>query len=338
MFSGPVYVCLWPTDRFEAMEQYCKQPPMTERQIEWIQESFFRESGPFYHLHTKPLENDLIFKEDEERRVALNLIAITAKEFHIDILAYALMSNHFHFIVKGELMDGLAFFNRLKKRLSNYFSRRGRTNVLEKVTVDKDTQPIASLTQLRNEIAYVVRNPYVVRTDVNPLAFPWCSGFLYFNPFLHSLMTKKPEELTYKEKREITRSPDPELDTLFRVRDGMIAPESFVNYKLVEKLFPNASKFVWWVLRNVEAQYETATRIGERPNLNDDELFITAQKICRSEYGYDGTNELPEQYRKELAIILKNKYSASNGQVARIAKLDPRIVDDMFPMSAKRIR
>lgn len=322
------------------MEQYVRpQPkPLTERQIEWMQERLFRESGPFYHLHTKPLEDDLIFKEEDERRVALNLIAITAKEFHIDILAYALMSNHFHFIVKGELMDGLAFFNRLKKRLSNYFSRRGRAGVLEKVTIDEDTQPIASLTQLRNEIAYVVRNPYVIRTDVNPLAFPWCSGFLYFNPFLRSLMTKKPEELTYKEKRDITRSPNPELDSHFRVRDGMIAPESFVNYKLVEELFPSAGKFVWWVLRNVEAQHETATRMGERPNLNDDELYVTARKICRSEFGYDGTKELPEHYRKELAVILKNSYGASNGQAARIAKLDPRIVDDMFPMSSKRIR
>ena len=104
------------------MEQYVKQPPMTERQIEWMQEQLFEESGPFYQLSTKPLENDLIFTEDEERRVAVNLMAISAKEFRIEILAYALMSNHFHFIVRGELVEGLAFFNRLKKRLSNYFS------------------------------------------------------------------------------------------------------------------------------------------------------------------------------------------------------------------------
>ena len=320
------------------MEQYVKQPPMNEWQIEWMQERLFQESGPFYHLSTEPLKDGVIFENDEERKVAMNLIAITALEFHVDILAYALRSNHFHFIVKGKLIDGLSFFKQLKKRLSNYLSRRGRAGVLDSVQVDPDTPPIGSLSQLRNEIAYVIRNPYVVRFDVNPLAFPWCSGFLYFNPLLPSLRTKEPKELTYKEKREITRSPNPELDSRFRIRDGMIAPESFVNYKLVEKLFPNAGKFVWWVLRNVEAHHETATKMGERPNLNDDELFATAQKICRSEFRFDGTKELPERYRKDLAIILKNKYSASNGQVARIAKLDPRIVDDMFPLTSKRIR
>lgn len=63
------------------MEQYVKYPPMTERQIELMQERLFRESGPFYHLSTKPLENGVIFQDDEERRIAINWIAILSKEF-----------------------------------------------------------------------------------------------------------------------------------------------------------------------------------------------------------------------------------------------------------------
>ena len=117
------------------MEQYAKMPPPTERQIEWMQEQLFRESGPFYHLSTKPLENGLIFECEEERRIASNMMAITAKEFKIEILAFALMSNHFHFIIRGELVDGLNFFHRLKKRLSNYFARRGRPGTLTGVDV-----------------------------------------------------------------------------------------------------------------------------------------------------------------------------------------------------------
>ena len=318
------------------MEQYAKMPPPTERQIEWMQEQLVRESGPFYHLSTKPLENGLVFECEEERKIALNLTAITAKEFQIDILAFALMSNHFHFIIRGELVDGLAFFNRLKKRLSNFFSRRGRPGVLEIVNVDPDTPAISSLTQLRNEIAYVIRNPYVARVDVNPFTYPWCSGYLYFNPLLNSLSSKSVNELSYKEKRNMTRMTNPILDPQFRIRNGMIAPESFVNYKLVEQLFPNARKFAWWVFKNVEAQVETSTRMGERPNLNDDELFVTAQKLSRTQYGRDSVKELSLGQRKELGVQLKNKWGASNGQVARIAQLDQRIVDSLFPLTAKR--
>lgn len=318
------------------MEQYAKMPPPTERQIEWMQEQLFRESGPFYHLSTKPLENGLIFECEEERKVAISLMAVTAKEFPIDILAFALMSNHFHFIIQGELVDCLCFFRRLKKRLSNYLARRGRPGSLDCVAVAPDTPAISSLTQLRNEIAYVVRNPYVARADVNPFAYPWCSGYLYFNPLLGSLSSKSVNELSYKEKRDMTRMTNPILDPQFRVRDGMIAAESFVNYKLVEQLFPHARKYTWWVLKNVEAQVETSVRMGEKPNLNDDEMFITAQQLSRSEYGRDSVKELLLQQRKELGILLKNKWGASNGQVARIAQLDQRTVDEMFPLTAKR--
>lgn len=318
------------------MEQYVKQPPMTERQIERMQERLFSESGPFYHLSTKPLENDVIFQDDEERKVAVNLIAILAKETHVDILAFAIMSNHFHFIIKGELVDGIEFFRRLKKRLSNFFARRGRSGIMDLVDVDPDTPVISTLNQFRNEIAYVIRNPYVARTDVNLFAYPWCSGYLYFNPHLECLCSKSVNELSYKEKRDITRATDPQLDPQFRVRNGMIAPESFVNYKLVESLFPSARKFLWWVLRNVEAQHEVASRLGERVFLNDDELFVIAQQLARSQFGRDGVKELRIQQRKEIAIVLKNKWNVSNGQAARIAQLDPRTVDDMFPLTAKR--
>lgn len=318
------------------MEQYAKWPPPTERQMERMQEQLFRESGPFYHLSTKPLENGLIFQEEEERRIAMNWIGILSKEFRIEILAFALMSNHFHFIIKGEMLDGIAFFKQLKKRLSTYFSRKGRIGVLDPVTVDSDTPPISSLKQFRNEIAYVIRNPYVARTDVNPFAWPWCSGYLYFNPFLQQLVSRSVLDLTFREKREITRSADLALDSSLRVREGMIVPESYVNYRLVERLFPNVRQFTWWVLKNVEAQVETSARMGERPNLNDDELFITAQQLSRSEFGRDSVKALPLQQRKELGILLKNKWGASNGQVARIAQLDQRTVDEMFPLAAKK--
>ena len=318
------------------MEQYVQQPPMTERQIEWVQEQLFREFGPFYHLSTKPLENGVIFQDDDERKVAINLIALLAKETHVEILAFAIMSNHLHFIIKGELVDGLEFFRRLKKRLSNFFARRGRSGVMDLVDVDPGTPAISSLTQFRNEIAYVIRNPYVARADVNLFAYPWCSGYLYFNPLLECLCSQSANELSYKERRDITRASAPVLDPQFRVRDGMIAPESFVNYKLVERLFPSARKFLWWVLRNVEAQHEVASRLGEKVFLNDDELFVTAQQLARSQFGCDGVKELSIPQRKEIAVALKNKWNASNGQVARMAQLDPRIVDDMFPLTARR--
>lgn len=302
--------------------------------MERMQEQLFREKGPFYHLHTKPLETGLIFQDDEERKVAVNFIAIIARETHVDILAFALMSNHFHFIFRGEKVDGLEFFRRLKRRLSYFLARKGRAGVLD--TVVPQTSAITTLTQFRNEIAYVIRNPFVVQVDVNPLAYPWCSGYLCFNPLLPHLESKCVSELTYREKRRITRSSEATLDPSFRVRNGMIAPESFVDYTLVEQLFPHARKFTWWVFKNVEAQVEVAKSLNEHPNLSDDELFIVTKRICEDRFSKKETKELTEQEKRELAVTLKNDWYASNAQVARLSSLPINTVNELFPLAAKQ--
>ena len=307
---------------------------MSERQIERMQEQLFREKGLYYHLHTTPLENGLIFQNEEERKIAINFIGIIAKEIHIDILAFALMSNHFHFIFRGEKVDGIEFFRRLKKRLSYYLARRGRPCVL--ATVEPKTQDITTLAQLRNEIAYVIRNPSVVVVDVNPLAYPWCSGYLCFNPFLSQLESKPVDALTYRERRSITRSSDAYLDPELRVRDGMIAPESFVNYKLVEQLFPHSRKYTWWVFKNVEAQVEVARSLDEHPNLSDDELYMVTMRLCENQFNKKGVKELTEQERRKLAVTLKNDWYASNAQVARLSSLPVTTVNDLFPLAAKQ--
>lgn len=315
------------------MELYVKMPPMSARQVERMQEQLFRQSGPFHHLNTKPLENAIFYEDEEDWKVALNFAGIISKEMHIDILAYALMSNHFHFIIRGEKVDALEFFHRLKKRLAYYLARKGRSGVLDPAEPQAD--PIMDLNQFRNEVAYVIRNPYVVIVDVNPLAYPWCSGYLYFNPFLPFMESKAADGLTYREKRVINRSSDANLDSSFRVRDEMIVPESYVDYKLVERLFPNARKFTWWVFRNVEAQLEVALSLNEHPNLSDDELFKVTMQICDDHFSKQGTKDLTEREQMELAITLKNKWHASNAQVARLSGLDINKVNGLFPLAAK---
>ena len=220
----------------------------------------------------------------QRRRVALNFIGIIAKELHIDILAFALMSNHFHFIIQGEKVDVLEFFRRLKKRLSYFLARKGRPGVLD--PVEPKTQDITSL--------------------------------------------------TYREKRAITRSSGAELNPSIRVRDEMIAPECFVNYKLVERLFPHARKFTWWVFKNVEAQVGVARSLDEHPNLSDDELFIVTMRICENDFGKKSAKEMTEQEQKKLAVRLKNDWYASNAQIARLSGLSPVDVDDLFPLAAKK--
>lgn len=315
---------------FVTMKQIAGRP---SRRNEWELERLFREGEPFFHLHTEPLKTGVIFMSDEERAVALVYVAIAAMMAGVEILAYALMSNHFHFILRGEEARCKDFYARFSAMLALYFSRHGRPRVLDPIG-DPTPTSITSLKQLRDEIAYVIRNPFVVRKDVNLFAYPWCSGFLYFNPMLSMFGQRAAESLTLRERRALTHSRDLALPEGLTLVGGQVFPGSFVNYRLVESLFTDCRQFLFWVFKNVEAQVETALRFGESPSLTDDEIISITFRLCKEEFGVKGASSLTEQQKSSLAMRLKFDYYASNGQICRCTGLQPRIVDKMFPLSA----
>jgi REP element-mobilizing transposase RayT len=282
---------------FAAMITNYTQIPRSKQQMEWEAERLFKSEGRFTHLHTPALETDMIFQTKEEYYVAIAYMAMAAAEARVEVLAYALMSNHFHFILKGK--DTRKFFNLFLRRLSLYLSRHGRPGVLN--TMQAQETEITSLRQFRNEVAYVIRNPFVVRDDVHIFANIQTSGFLYFNPLLQFFKTEPMDGMTIREKQAMVKSKDTDLLKGLSTLGPMVNPASFVNYKLVESLFVSARQFIHWILKNVELQVETAFRLGEQPNLSDEELLSLVFKLCRSQFGCTKPAELNRE--QQLSLI-----------------------------------
>ena len=67
----------------------------------------------------------------------------------------------------------------------------------------------------------------------------------------------------------------------------------------------------------------------------DDELYIVTTRLCENEFGRKNTKEMTELEQKKLAVMLKNDWYASNAQAARLSGLNPKIVDELFPLAAK---
>ncbi len=310
------------------MSDYEKQP-LSEKQIEMQQQRLFAENAPFYHLHTAPLEG-LLFETDRERKQAINFMGILSSD--IEILAYQIMSNHLHGILRGSENRCVAFCLSLFDRLKRYLSRHGRPGVLTRP--DFALTPITTLKQFRDEVSYVLRNAFVVRTDVNPLSDPWSTGFLYYNPLLRFIPVRPVSDLTVHGRRALIASMDSSVREGLTVLDDYIFPGSFVNYQLVESLFPNARKFLFSLFKNIESQVEAALRLGEKPILCDEELWVLVCRICRSDYYKERPADLNEEQRVQLAVKLKNRYFISNAQLTRTLKISPQVADTLFPLSA----
>ena len=300
------------------------------------QERLFLNAKPFAHYCSYPLENAILYENDSQLGIIFNFIAIALMLApNCRLLAFAVMSNHFHFILEGEPEWCEAFTGKLIELLDNYFRYNGKPELCGKISFTPTV--ISSLKQLKDEIAYVIRNPFVVRNDVNVFACPSTSGYLYFNPmlkkegvFASDLKGRALREFLHTRKGIIV------LTDRFRVLNGVAQPWSFVDYERAMSFFSNAREFVTWTLKNIEGQVEIALRLGEAPSLSDQELLSVAFKLCKQQFAGMPPSKLQDKDKMKLALMLKNEYYASNGQISRTIGLPASIVNSMFPLAAKQ--
>lgn len=297
-------------------------------------EQAFRNGGPYYHVCTKSSQSDIYYNQEAEMGEVLNILALSVCESDCGMLSYALMSNHFHFILEAELEHCMDFFELFLKRFRSFLGRKGKGNLAR--LCKPQYIRIDSLRQLKDEIAYVIRNPFVVRPDINPLSFLWCSGHLYFNPLLQkTLPEQRVCDLSVQARRKFRHERRDDIDPRLRLKDEVVVPASFVDYQKVEALFGNAREYLYVTLKNVEAQVAIAKRLGEFTTVDDKDLRLIILRRCREQFHVEDPKELGSEDRIALIHALKYEFNASNAQITRCIGLEPGYVDQIFPLSAK---
>jgi len=298
-------------------------------------ERLFKEKGPFFHVCSKPAA-DVIFKDVAEKNLAVLYLAIASRETKTVILAYNIMSNHVHILLKG--YGPKDFYARFVFLVNNYMRRHGRKGSL--LPTEPTIVPVNTLAHFKEEVAYILRNRFVVDSGENPFTSLWSSGYLYFNPRLEELITTVPfvssEQLSKRKIMQLTCTTDGTLlPPGLRFINGCLDPSCIVDYKLVEQLYGNARQFVFSMFKNVESQAEAAQRVGEEFFLPDEEAFKVAWKYSKTTWAIDDLRKLGPIQKRELAKHMKLTYSSSNGQLVRITGLSEAEVNALFPLSAK---
>lgn len=319
---------------FLSMENYVVHTPARSRS-QWEMERLFSSKGPYYHVCSKPLENALLFYGVDDKKSALAYLAITNGELNARLLAYSLMSNHFHLLLNCP--DPGLYYSMFVEKLEVYLSRHGHPGI--KLPLEPTIVPVKTLRQFRDTLAYIIRNEYVVNQDVNPLSSLWCSGYLYFNEVLFSL-TAEMKKISAKDlgpgaQRRITKSRDMKLPSTTAIWKDFVLPSSFVDYKFAESLFEDARVFISCVFKNVEAQVETAISVGETPITPDEELSGIVFSFCKRTWNKK-PGDLARPELIDLMRHLKLTYYSSNTQIARLTGLPIKDVDTFFPLGTKQ--
>ncbi len=290
-------------------------------------EYMFRRQGPFWHLCTPGTNQEIFFRDDDDYRFGITSAAICLND-SVRIYALAVMSNHLHDILAGEAGDCLAFFERRKKMLKKYLDSKG--TAVDMREFNGKLIPIENLDALRTEIVYVNRNGYVASPKYTPFSYPWSTGMYYFNPASWEGALDY-SGIPYKEKRNLTHSRILDLPPTYQVKDGAIHIPSFVRVKEGEGWFRDAHQYFNLLSRKREAYGEVAKRLGDEVFLTDNELFDAVCSHCRSRFGQSRPSALSPNDKVSMAVLMKQEYNASNGQIRRMLRLDDRVVRELFP-------
>lgn len=126
--------------------------------------------GPYHHVFNRGARHLPIFGDDDDRAHYLRLIS---RFFHAPVVhAYALMGNHYHLLVEGDVTELSAAMKGLGENYTRRFNRKyGFDGPLFRSRYR--SKPITNVAYLRHAVRYIHRNPVV--DGLGDWSYPWSS-------------------------------------------------------------------------------------------------------------------------------------------------------------------
>ena len=272
-----------------------------------------------YLLSTEHLEDGLWFREEEDFKVAMNYVAIeAARHPEVQVLAFILMSNHVHFVLKGRREDVVAFVESFKQRYSLYYQKKyGVKEFLRRNGLDIKEIPYDNEAP-EKVISYVQMNSVAANICAFCNQYPWGTGNLFFNATtpkgiklgnmsdrarqkaLHSNFTKLPEHWILGD-------------------DGYILPCCYVDVKAVEQLFRTPKRMQYFLHSSSKARKRLENTC--LPAFRDQVILAAIPDLCQSLFQKDSFSALTEEEQSEFLRQLRYRFSADINQLARVCGL-----------------
>ena len=313
------------------MKNSIKTPdrPLSFAEKEQLCEELFLSRGPFYHLCTPGEETLTLFENEDDFRFSMNLIALaTHLTPDINIITFEVMRSHLHVIGEGRIDAAWNWFGSVRKRLYRFYQSTGRVRNLD--AFQPNIIEINDLQFLRNSIAYVNRNGYLVHPECTPFSYPWGANRFYFNPDARLRRDSCYGDLSYDEKRHLFRSNSIEYPAAHTLVDGYVSPANYCDFLLGESLFREASHYFNLISRAVEGYRDIAKLLGDSFFCTDDELFLIVRQISKDKYGISRPETLPPDQKQELAKIMHYEYKAGDQQVRRMLRVKEADIRALF--------
>lgn len=274
-----------------------------------------------YLLSTEHLEDGLWFRDEEDFKVAMNYVAIeAARHPEVVVLAFILMSNHVHFVLKGTREEVVEFMNSFKHRYSIFYQRKyGVIKLLRHNRLDIKYIPYDEEARER-AVAYVLMNPVAAGICAHPSQYLWGTGNLYFSQTAKGGTCLK--DISLRAFKRITHSDEESIPGNWHIgEDGYILPRDYVAVKDVEAVYRRPQRFNYFLNSSSKAKKRLEYADSNLPAFRDQSILATIPDLCRSLFNKESFYQLLPEEQIECARQIRFRFSADATQIARVCGL-----------------
>jgi len=138
----------------------------------------------YFHVITQGINKNYIFKYPDDIRYYIKIVYDLKEEYDIEIIAYCIMNNHAHILLKTEVLDNLSkYMHKINTKYAIYYNKK------------------------YNRVGYVFRDRYKSEGIYSEEHLYNCIKYIYNNP-VKANICNRPEEYEFSNyKRNIKRFP-----------------------------------------------------------------------------------------------------------------------------------
>lgn len=278
----------------------------------------------FFFITTDHLETRIWFRDDEDFRVGMNYVAVTAAKLNVSVISFILMSNHVHFLLLCEEAEANRFIVLFKKLYGTYF--RNRYNVSRFLRRNNvDIQVIKSGNEaIERVVAYIVMNSVAARICLSAGFYKWGSGSCYFN---ENKETGTPlGNYSRREQIRLLKSNEKLPQNWIVGAGGYILPESYVQVGLVEKIFRTPSRMNYFLTSSSKAK----KALSQEGVSFRDQIMQEALQDLRVSIGKKHPEDLSREEHAEIIKQLRWRFNADVHQISRVSGFSYSDVTEML--------
>ncbi len=137
----------------------------------------------FYHIVCRGNRRDPLFRERHDFIEILAMLEKIYEKIPYQLVAYCLMTNHFHLLLRSEQESISKVMALLNKRYANYYNTKYRLtgHVFEKRFYSDMVEDRAGILEVSR---YIFLNPVNAKIVKSPEHYPWSSFRFYTTPHI----------------------------------------------------------------------------------------------------------------------------------------------------------